>query len=50
MRLKHCLAVIMLGIGGIVALYKDQLQIASFCFGAIASWGLVNGIQEAKRF
>jgi len=46
MNIKHALAVVMLGIGGSIALYMEQNEIAAFCFGAIASWGLVNGVQK----
>jgi len=49
MKLKHCLSVVMLGIGGSIALYLKENVIAAFCFTAIATWGLVNGVQNAKK-
>ena len=49
MNLKHCISVLMLGIGGSIALYMNKNEIAAFCFGAIASWGLVNGAREATK-
>ena len=49
MRLKHCLSVLMLGIGGSIALYLGDNVIAAFCFTAIATWGLVNGAKEINK-
>lgn len=49
MNIKHIVAVICLGIGGTTALILDKVEIAAFCFGAIASWGLVNGAKAATK-
>lgn len=49
MKLKHCLSVLMLGVGGSLALYLGDNVIAAFCFTAIATWGLVNGVNNAKK-
>jgi hypothetical protein len=46
---KHCISVIMLGIGGFVALHYDQPELAGVCFGAIASWGLINGARTVNK-
>lgn len=48
MKLKHVVAIIGLTIGGIASLHYGQTELAGVCFGAIASWGLVNGIQQVK--
>lgn len=49
MNMKHCISVLMLGIGGSIALYLGDSVIAAFCFTAIATWGLVNGAREAIK-
>lgn len=49
MKLKHCLSVVMLGIGGSIALYLEDSVIAAFCFTAIATWGLVNGARASTK-
>ena len=49
MKLKHCIAIIGLTIGGCVAMYFDYRELAGVCFGAIASWGLINGVQKATE-
>lgn len=49
MKLKHCLSVVMLGVGGSLALYLGDNVIAAFCFTAIATWGLVNGVKETTK-
>jgi len=43
MMLKHIVSIIALAVGGIACLYYDETELAGVCFGAIASWGLVNG-------
>lgn len=43
---KHVISVIALTISGIVSLYYGEKELAGVCFGAIASWGLVNGTRE----
>lgn len=49
MKLKHITAIIGLIIGGIASLHYGHPELAGVCFGAVASWGLVNGVQNAKK-
>lgn len=45
---KHIIAIISLTVGGIAALHYGKSELAGVCFGAVASWGLINGAKEAK--
>ena len=49
MKVKHIVSIICLTVGGLAALYYDEIALAGACFGAIASWGLVNGVRNAKE-
>lgn len=49
MNVKHCLSVIGLIIGGIASLHYDHPELAGVCFGAVASWGLINGTRKASQ-
>ena len=49
MNVKHCLSVIGLIIGGIASLHYGHPELAGVCFGAVASWGLINGTREAVK-
>lgn len=49
MKLKHIVAIIALTIGGVASLYWEQSELAGVCFGAIASWGLINGARAASK-
>jgi len=46
-QLEEEVALILLGIGGIAALVTQQIEVAFFCFGAIAGY-LVHGYQKAS--
>jgi len=49
MKVKHITAIIGLIIGGIASLHYGHPELAGVCFGAVASWGLVNGAREATK-
>lgn len=49
MKVKHITAIIALVIGGIACLHYGETTLASVCFTAIATWGLVNGAREATK-
>jgi hypothetical protein len=46
--LEEEIAIIVLGIGGVIALFLNRYDIASFCFGAVAGY-LAKGYKEAKN-
>jgi hypothetical protein len=46
MKLKQIVTVVCLTIGGCYAMHLGQNEIAGVCFGAIASWGLINGVKN----
>jgi hypothetical protein len=46
--LEEEIAIIILGIGGIIALVFNRSDIATFCFGAVAGY-LAKGYKEAKN-
>jgi uncharacterized membrane protein len=46
--LEEEIAIIVLGIGGIIALILNRMDIASFCFGAVAGY-LAKGYKEAQN-
>jgi len=48
LKLKHIVAIISLAVGGCVSLHYGEKELAGVCFGAIASWGLVNGYEKTK--
>jgi hypothetical protein len=45
--LEEEIAIIVLGIGGIIGLILNRIDIASFCFGAVAGY-LAKGYKEAR--
>jgi len=47
-HLEEELAILLLGLGGIVGLLTSQVEVAMFCFGAIAGY-LAHGYQKANR-
>ena len=49
MKVKQCISVVALLIGGIASLYYKQNELAGVCFGAIASWGLINGVNGVRK-
>lgn len=49
MKVKHIVSIISLCIGGLASLHYNRPELAGVCFGAIASWGLVNGVRNAQE-
>ena len=49
MKWKHITSIIGLTIGGIASLHYGHPELAGVCFGAIASWGLINGARASIK-
>jgi len=47
MNFKPLISIIALTVGGIASLWYGETELAGVCFGAIASWGLINGVKTA---
>ena len=49
MKWKHITAIMSLTISGIAAMHYGHPELAGVCFGAVASWGLINGAREVTK-